>query len=179
MAEERKEQWTTYLAISTVIIAVCATLSTFKGGGFSTKSLMSQSKASAEWAHYQSKSIKGYLFEMEKDQLGIQLQSLPKTKEAASLVVLFKSKLEGYDQKIQQYEKDKTEISDNAKKFEAERDLFKKHSSAYGVAVIFLQVSILLSSIAALMKKKFVWYFSMAVGLTGIFFFINGFFLLL
>ena len=35
MAEEKKEPWLNYLALTTVIFAVCATLSTFKGGGFS------------------------------------------------------------------------------------------------------------------------------------------------
>ncbi len=35
MAEEKKEKWLNYLALATVILAVCATLSTFKGGGFS------------------------------------------------------------------------------------------------------------------------------------------------
>ena len=45
MAEEKKETWLNYLALTTVIFAVCATLSTFKGGGFSTRSVMSQSQA--------------------------------------------------------------------------------------------------------------------------------------
>ena len=69
MAEEKKEQWLNYLALTTVIFAVCATLATFKGGGFSTKSIMSQSQASDEWALYQSKSIKSYLYQMQADKL--------------------------------------------------------------------------------------------------------------
>jgi len=43
MAEEKKEPWLNYLALTTVIFAVCATLSTFKGGGFSTRSVLNQS----------------------------------------------------------------------------------------------------------------------------------------
>ena len=58
MTEEKKETWTTYLAITTVVFAVCATLSTFKGGGFSTKSLMNQSKASDQWAFSRQKAPK-------------------------------------------------------------------------------------------------------------------------
>ena len=41
MAEEKKDPWLSYLALTTVIFAVCATLSTFKGGGYSTKSVIS------------------------------------------------------------------------------------------------------------------------------------------
>jgi Domain of unknown function (DUF4337) len=62
MAEEKKEPWLNYLALTTVILAVCATLSTFKGGGFSTRSVLSQTQASDQWAFYQAKSIKGYLY---------------------------------------------------------------------------------------------------------------------
>ena len=40
MAEEKKEQWLNYLALTTVIFAVCATLATFKGGsGYQPASL--------------------------------------------------------------------------------------------------------------------------------------------
>jgi hypothetical protein len=61
MAEEKKEPWLNYLALTTVVFAVCATLSTFKGGGFSTRSVLNQSYAADQWAYYQAKSIKGYL----------------------------------------------------------------------------------------------------------------------
>ena len=107
------------------------------------------------------------------------MNGLTHSRENEKLVELYSQKISDYDKKIQQYEKDKADISDTAKKYEAERDQYKKHSSAFGIAVIFLQVSILLSSIAALTRKKFVWYFSLLVGFAGILFFINGFFLLI
>jgi hypothetical protein len=47
----------------------------------------------------------------------------------------------------------------------------------FGIAVIFLQISILLSSIAALLKKKPVWILGLVVGAAGIFYFLDGFFL--
>jgi len=58
MAEEPKEKWLNYLAFNNSILAVCATLSTFKGAGYSTRSVLSQTLASDQWAYYQSKSIK-------------------------------------------------------------------------------------------------------------------------
>jgi len=66
LAEEKKEPWLNYLALTTVIFAVCATLSTFKGGSYSTRSVLSQSQAANQWAFYQAKSIKGYLYEEKK-----------------------------------------------------------------------------------------------------------------
>jgi hypothetical protein len=43
--------------------------------------------------------------------------------------------------------------------------------------VIFLQIAILLSSIAALMKKKPVWVLGLITGAFGVVYFLNGFFL--
>lgn len=177
MAEEKKEKWTTWLAISTVVIVVCATLSTFKGGGYSNKSLMNQTSASDQWAFYQSKSMKGYNFELQKDNL--ELQSELVKKSSPDLVAKYQAKMDSYAKKIQQYESEKADIMKKAKEFEALRNDAKRHASSFGIAVIFLQISILLSSISALAHKKYVWLISLGVGVVGIFYFMDGFFLFL
>ena len=169
---EAKEKWLNYLALSTVILAVCATLSTFKGGGYSTRSLMNQSKASDQWSFYQSKSLKGYIFEMQCDNLELQIGNV-----SGNDLQIYKDKIASYKEKINQYEKEKAEIKALAEGFEKERDMNKDHSTIFGIAVIFLQVSILLSSISALTKKKIVWYLSMAIGIVGLVYFFDGFFL--
>lgn len=174
MTEEKKDQWTTYMALTTIIVAVCATFSTFKGGGYSTRSLMCQANASDQWAFFQAKSTKGYLFEMQNELFQLQLQTL----NSKEVVTKYEEKISSYKEKIKKYELEKEEIKQKAEKFEKERDLCKQHSSQFGIAVIFLQLSILLSSIAALIKKKYIWQFSLLVGIIGILFFLNGFFLI-
>jgi divalent metal cation (Fe/Co/Zn/Cd) transporter len=57
------------------------------------------------------------------------------------------------------------------------RDDAQLHSKIFGMAVIFLQISILLSSIAALLKKKPIWYLGLVVGAVGLVYFANGFLL--
>ncbi len=179
MAEDKKQTWTTYMAISTVIIVVCATLSTFKGGGFSTRSLMNQTMASDQWTFYQSKSLKSYIFEMQRDNLELQNEQNSKLKVSDEVVAKYQEKINNYNKKLEQYEAEKKEISLQARKYETERDMCKLHGSAFGIAVIFLQISILLSSISALARKKYVWFLSLAVGLVGILYFADGFFLFL
>lgn len=178
MAEEKKEKWMSYMAFTTVIIAVCATFSTFKGGGYSTRSLMNQSKASDQWAMYQSKSLKSYIFEMQRDNLELTRETFPKTTDANTIKV-YEKKIDYYNTKLNQYDADKKESKSNAKMFESERDVSKKHSEAFGFAVIFLQISILLSSISALSKKHYIYYISLAVALPGLLYFLDGFFLFL
>ena len=77
----------------------------------------------------------------------------------------------------------KAQIQKDAKNFEALHDDAQKHAQIFGITVIFLQIAILLSSIAALMKKKPVWVLGLILGLImgafGVIYFINGFFLFL
>jgi hypothetical protein len=178
MAEEKKDPWLNYLALTTVILAVCATLATFKGGGYSTRSVMTQTQASDQWAFYQAKSIKGYLYEMQKDKLELELTALG-AKAPQAVRDEYAKRIDGYGKKIAKYEEDKAQIQKAAKQFESTRDDAQKHSQGFGIAVIFLQIAILLSSIAALIKKKLVWLLGLAVGAVGIFYFVNGFLLFL
>ena len=109
MAEEKKEPWLNYLALATVIFAVCATLSTFKGGGFSTRSVLSQSKAASQWAYFQAKSIKGYLYELRRDELELELKMLG-SKSSKSLVEEYGKRIEFYSKNIKRYNEEKAEI---------------------------------------------------------------------
>lgn len=72
MVEEQKEHWLNQMALATVILAVCATLSTFRGGSFSTASVINQTLASDQWAFYQAKSTKQHLYDLQVDQMALQ-----------------------------------------------------------------------------------------------------------
>ncbi len=176
MAEEKKEPWLNYLALTTVIFAVCATLSTLKGGGFSTRSVISQAQASDQWAYYQAKSIKGYVYELQKDKLDLDLKAI-KTRLSRNAVSDYEKKIESYTEKIGKYDKEKEEIKKKAEELEVRRDESQKHAGAFGLAAMFLQIAILLSSIAALMKQKYAWYIGVLLGAIGVLYFFNGFFL--
>ncbi len=176
MAEEKKEKWLNYLALTTVVFAVCATLSTFKGGNFSTLAVMSQTQASDQWSYYQAKSIKGYVYEIQKEKLELELKVMGQ-KAAKGITEEYEKKLDAYATKLKKYEDEKVKIEKEAKELERVRAEAQRHSRAFGVAVIFLQIAILLSSISALMKKKILWLLGSIVGVLGIVYFMNGFFL--
>jgi DNA repair ATPase RecN len=176
MAEEPKEKWLNYLALTTVILAVCATLSTFKGAGYSTRAVLSQTQAANQWAYYQAKSIKSYLYEIQKEALELGYKK-DKTKTTRVLADEYEKKIELYARKLKKYDEEKAVISKEAKTLESVRDDAQKHAQIFGMAVIFLQIAILLSSIAALMKKKPVWVIGMSAGVVGLIYFVNGFLL--
>jgi len=178
MADEKKEPWLNWLALTTVILALCATMATFKGGGFSTKSVLTQTQASDQWAFYQAKSIKGYLYELHRDKLQLELKAQGGS-FAPAAVTEYSNRIASAQVKIKKYEEEKEEIQKKAKTLEDFRNECGAHSSAFGMGVIFLQIAIVLSSIAALMKRKMLYYGALVVGAYGIVHFANGFYLFL
>jgi len=174
MSEEIKDPWLNYLALTTILLAVCATLATFKAGGYSSRAVLSQSQASDQWAYYQSKSVKLNLYEMGRVMIVLERKALA----AGPVAAEYDAAIEDNAKKTAKYEQEKGEIQEKAKLLERVRDDAMKHGSLFGIAVIFLQISILLSSISALLKKRQVWYLGMAVGAVGVLYFFNGFFLL-
>lgn len=176
MADEKKEAWLNYLALTTVLFAVCATLSTFKGGGYSTRSVLAQSQASDQWAYFQSKSIKGYVYEVQRDKLELELKEKGQ-KLSPGVMKDYESRIETYSKKISKYDEEKAAIEKEAKEKEGIRDKSQEHAQMFGMAVIFLQIAILLSSISVLLKKKALWLIGLLCGKVGVFYFANGFFL--
>jgi hypothetical protein len=114
---------------------------------------------------------------MRRENLEIQVASLEKQKGNDSLIKKYNGMIEDYTKKVKTYESEKEAIDKDAKNFQNLRDEAKLHSAKFGIAVIFLQISILLSSIATLSKKRFVWICGLVLGLIGIIYFLDGFFL--
>lgn len=177
MADDKKEPWLNLLALTTVILAVAATLSTFKGGGFSTRSVLRQSQASNQWEYYQAKSIKGNLYEMEQARLAREIKVLESGKVTPAALEDHRKALEDAKARVARYEKEMAQIKERAESLEKERDTAMRQGQPFGLAVIFLQIAILLSSIAALLKKKPIYFAGLAVGGVGLVYFANGFFL--
>ena len=179
MAEEKKDQskekWLSWLALTTVVLAVAATLSTFRGGSYSTKSVLNEIKASNQWNYFQAKKIRGYLFDLQKETVENELKFRPPSSPEAEAEM--KKGIEAYAKKITKWNADRDEIEARAKGYEKARDDALRHSQAFGMAVIFLQMAILLSSIAALMKRKPLWIVGLGLGVLGLVYFADGFLL--
>ncbi|MDR3459613.1 MAG: DUF4337 domain-containing protein [Verrucomicrobiae bacterium] len=161
----KSEQWTRYVSLTMVIIAVLAAVATLKGGGFSTRTLkemneatFNQTQASDQWSYFEAKSIKQNLYEIELDHLN----AAPAPEAAA--VTKMKAK-------IAKYETDKADITALAKKYEAARDLARQtatvaaeHSKQMGLAITLYQIAIALGAMCLIVKKKPLWIASSVLG---------------
>lgn len=163
-----EKNWLNLMSLSMVVMAVIASVSAYYAGFFSSSSILNQSLAANQWAYYQAKSTKGHLYEIEQKFLAIRKATISDTSTSNYINRL----IEGSKGQIERYEIEKNEIMQQARLFELKRDLFWSRYVPMGILLIFMQLGLLFSSIAGLLKKKRIWYLGLiSLGL-GILYFI-------
>jgi len=82
-----------------------------------------------------------------------------------------------YGRNIERYEVEKNEIKEKAEALAREKKEATARAGNFGYALIFLQIAIMLSSLAALTKKKPLWFLGLATTAGWLFYFLDAVFL--
>jgi hypothetical protein len=170
--EKSKEKWMGWLALSTAIMAVLAALTTLYMGKFSSRAIMSQGLESNEWAYYQAKSIKQHSFEMSRKALELQYRSqkvLP-----PEVAADYEKTLAKYGDEIKRYDTEKKEIKDKADGIAKSKLTAQEMGGNFAYGLIFLQIALMLSSIASLTKRHYLWYIALVCTVGWLFFFMDA-----
>jgi hypothetical protein len=167
-----KERWTQLVALTTTVLAVCAAISSLKGGSYSTRVQLATTRENDKWAQYQSKSIKQNLFAVEQNLLQIQALEA-KAPEARSAIAARLSKLQG---ELDRYDREKAQLKTEAEAIQHDETSWQRIGGNFGLAVMLLQIAIMLSSVGALMKKPIMWVVGLVFGAVGLGYMANGFF---
>jgi len=122
------------------------------------------------WGFYQAKSIKQNMYQLNLDDLKVQIAD-PATDK--SLIPALKARAENYQKYIDALESDpkgdgKKEIMAKGRALEADRDNAKKCSPFFGMAGTIIQIAIIFSTTAILAVSMALWYSSIAVGIIGL-----------
>jgi hypothetical protein len=157
--KEKRDAWTKYVSLMIVALAVVTAYGSLKSGGFSSRVLLNQAKASDEWAFFQAKSIKRSLAEMEARTGSPELQAEAK-------------------QRADRYQTEQDEIQRKAKAYEVDRDEAAKHGPPLGTGIAALQIAIALASVCMITKRKSLWGGSSFLGAAGLIYLIYGLFLI-
>ncbi len=129
--EEAKRREHIRSAITAAILAVCAALGALLSGHAANDAIIAESKASDQWAFYQSKSTKSQMYEIGKDLV----QALS-TDVVASGSRKSDAVLERFDAKVNTYGKEKDEIGNEARKLEQESTFQLQKHNEYSLAWI-------------------------------------------
>lgn len=162
--------WTIWLSLSTAIIAVLAAIGSLEAGSNANDAILRkddailhQAKAADAWSHYQAAGIKAVIYETQastsaQPDLAHRLRDEADRERASQSSIKGEARAEdalvdGMDEK-------------------AAHKLHVHHQFAKSVTVF--QVSIALAAIAALTRRKPMWWVSLAVGVAGLGFFAVG-----
>ncbi|HEX4422917.1 MAG TPA: DUF4337 domain-containing protein [Kofleriaceae bacterium] len=164
--------WLRYLSLSTAMIAVIAAVASLESGSKSneailekSEAMLNQSRASDQWAYFQAKGLKATLSEGES---AIVADTKP---EVSAKLAADAKRYRGETEEIQAAARElEAKVHENNEQSEQ----MMEHHHRFAIAVTLLQIAIALSAIAALTRRKSLWFLGMAVSAGGFAMFVYG-----
>ena len=160
------------------------------GGGNATDDMIGANiRASDTWAFFQAKNVRQTAYELAADDLRRQLASGSLSGDARTQA---EKSLADYEATIARYDDEpdpdnptdatagegKKQLAARAKMYEQVRERAEAQDSSFDLAEVFLQLAIVLGSVAILAMNRKVFYGAAAAGGVGLLLTLNGFFLL-
>ena len=159
------EKQNTKIAFTIGALAILLALNVFLADLSAHNALEAMGDANDHWAWYQSKSIKGYIYETQAEALELKITEGGLDVECGQS---YRETIDRYEEKIATYEGEKAEISANAEAFEEENDRWNKRYIQYSMALILAEIGILLCSAAIINKDRRFWFIAIVLGLIAI-----------
>src|SRR2546425_6284989 len=130
------------------------------------EALVAQSKAPDQWAYYQAKSVKAAIYATQAAALK---QTNPEVAEKAQ------AETSRYEKEEQEINKAAKELENEVKEHSELSDKNMEHHHRFAYAVTMFQISIALAAVAALSRKKAIWFVGLVVAVMGLIYFVDGF----
>jgi hypothetical protein len=151
-SEHAKDPFDKRVAATMAILAASLAIVSVAGHITTTEELLLQQRASDQWSYYQAKSIRRYESEVASDVFAAMRSD---------------AKSEEYTKNAARYRKDDEEIQKLAQDFENESHTRGRQALRLHFGEVFLEISIVLASLAILSKRPLFWYSAMAGGAVG------------
>lgn len=155
-AEHAHDAFSRRTGAGMAIIAACLAVVAVSGHMATTEELLAQQKASDQWAFYQAKSLRRYQSDVAQDIL----TQLPGEKAAQAAGK--------YAANRERYIKEGDEIRKQAEEFQAESTLNGHRALRFHYGEVFLELAIVLCSLAILSKRSMFFYVAIAGAAGGI-----------
>jgi len=151
-SEHAKDPFDKRVAATMAILAATLAIVSVAGHIATTEELLLQQKASDQWSYYQAKSIRRYESEVARDMFAAMRND---------------AKSEEYTKNAERYRKDDEEIQKQAQDLEQESHVRGHQALRLHFGEVFLEISIVLASLAILSKRPLFWYAALGGGAVG------------
>ncbi len=144
------------VAVSIALIAIVLSFIQNAGDNGQAQQIVKTNEESNQWAYYQAKSIKGTMMQMQSELLA----RLATTDQKAEI-----ERLKG---EAARYDKEKAEIKTKAEDLKKEADAGAEIDNRADLASLFLQISIVICSVAILGHSHKMWWIGLVLGAIGV-----------
>ncbi len=158
---EAKDPFERQVAITIAIIAVVMSFVSMKGDNAKTDSILLTSKAANKWSHFQSKSIKQNIVDNEIRTIEL-FSSVAGDKAAEAL-----KQAESLRGKVKVYDTEKAALEKEATALVEEADHASSINDRCDFGALFLQLGVVVASVAILTRWKAFWFGSILLGAVG------------
>ena len=157
------------ISLSIALIAVLIAVTHLFEGKFHAKAILAQGEETDQWSFYQAKSIKQHTYEMQADLYRLQSEA-GGAKTSKAYLEKVESAVAKCEEKVKKYETEKEEIKKKAEEIAERKHLDHHRAEELGYGLLFLEISIMLSSLAALTRRNRLWYLGLALNVGWVWF---------
>ncbi len=154
---EAKDPFEKKVAISIAIIAVLLSYISMKGDNAKTDAVIETTESANTWARYQAKSLKQNIKQLEVDMITLTSTTSP---DAAKKTEELKTEIVRYDSEMK-------ELAEKAKEHQAEAKKGSDMNDRCDLSGLFLQIGIVIASVAILSGQRLFWYASLGLAVVG------------
>jgi hypothetical protein len=174
MTEILQEKWLKGVAVTTTCLAVLTSIAAARGAACGAKTQLLTALEGSKWAYYQAKSIKQNLAEVQNVAFSVEVLGAANPAQKAA----YEEKLKAAAAEISRYNEEKNQIKKEAEDTATLNKLLSKKGNFLSASVVFFQLGIMLSSVSALLKQRYMWLVGLVFGVIAIVLLGYGLFLL-
>ena len=146
------------VSLTMAVVAVLVATISLLGHRAHTEEILLQNKTTDTWAYYQAKNLRLNNLQALNDVMG----ALEGKNEKAEQVQ------KRFEDNIEKYGEEKNEIQNEAHALEAELRHETQRANRFDLAEVFLEISLVVTSITLLTGRKHYWMLGMALAAAGI-----------
>ncbi len=146
------------VSLTMAVVAVLVATISLLGHRAHTEEILLQNKTTDTWAYYQAKNLRMNNLEALNEVMG----ALDGKNDKAEQVQ------KGFEKNIEKYTEEKNEIQNEAHALEAELRLETRRANRFDLAEVFLEISLVVTSITLLTGRRHYWMFGMLLAAAGI-----------
>ena len=146
------------VSVTMAILAVLVAVVSLLGHRAHTEEVVLQAKSSDQWAYYQAKNLRRNNLEALNDVLSAVEGKNEKAEQVSKR----------FEKDIEKYRDEQKDIQNEAHKLEGELTYESRRANRFDLAEVFLEISLVVTSITLLTGRKHYWMFGIVLAITGL-----------